>query len=287
MCLKKSALKWHISLFAIVKKKMNVDFRIWKNELLREYWFDCFVFRKKIENFVFRFDDSLTFNQYFSRKTNLLHDAEITKKNMMIQYLWNELEFQLQTTISRKKNNDFLKNFEKRVRQNETVARRVHEFNKQNRYRNRYEKSFSRNEKSKSLSVERIDKFLKKLIKNKKKIALFEFESKKLRLQFLKIFRRSYQRNDRLFFDHVDDAMIFTETMIVRKKNSEKKQKKLFEIRSKKKIKMTKQCWMTKTKKLTKHFKKWFIASILISIRVRKTSSKFVVFRWRIFRIVS
>ena len=124
-----------------------------------------------------------------------------------------------------------MKNFEKRVRQNETIIRRIHEFNKQSRYKDRYkksffkkyEKSFSRNKKSKNLSVKRIDKFVKKLIKNKKKIALFELESKKLKLQFLQILRRSYRKNNRLFSDHVDDAMIFTETMTARKKNSEKK----------------------------------------------------------------
>ena len=178
MCLKKSILKWHTSLSAFVKKEMNVDLWIWKNELLRKYRFDRFVFRKKAKNFVFCFDDSLTFSQYFFRKTNFLHDVKITEKNMMMQYLWNGLEFHLQTTISRKKNGDFLKNFEKRVRQNEIAIRRVHELNKKNRYeksyKNRfeklfvksYEKLFFRNKKREIFFVERIDKFLKKFIKN-------------------------------------------------------------------------------------------------------------------------
>ena len=159
---------------------MNVDFRIWKNEFLREYQSDRFVFRKKAEDFVFRFDDFLTLNQYFFRKTNLLHDAEIIEKNIMMQYLWNELKSQLAAIISRKKNDDFLKDFEKRVRQNETIVRRIHEFNRKNRYeksffknryknffsKNRYDKIFFKNKKSNNFSIDRIDKFLKKLIKN-------------------------------------------------------------------------------------------------------------------------
>ena len=149
---------------------MNVNFRIWKNKLLRKYQFDRFAFRKKTKNFVFRFDDSLTFSQYFFRKTNFLHNVKITEKNMMMQYLWNEFEFHLQATILRKKNDDFLKNFEKRVRQNEIAIRRIHEFNKKNGYEKsfvkNYEKLFFRNKKREILFVERINKLLKKFIKN-------------------------------------------------------------------------------------------------------------------------
>ena len=293
MCLKKSVLKWHTNLSAFVKKKMNVNFRIWKNELLRKYRFNRFVFWKKAKNLVFRFDDSLTFNQYFFQKTNLLHDVEITEKNMMIQYLWNEFEFHLQTTISRKKNGDFLKNFEKRVQQNKIAIRRVHELNKKIDTKNHIKivtknlllkiikNFFFETKNAKSFSLNESTNFWKNL----SKMISFSFESKKSKSLYLKIFFRRRRKNDRRFFDRADDATIFIEIMIVRKKKSEKKRKKYYKTSLKKKTTIS--FLMTKTKKRMKHFKKWFIASNSISIQIRKTNFKFVVFRWRICSIVN
>ena len=76
----------------------------------------------------FRFDDkNLTLNQYFTRKTNLLHDAEIIDENIIIRYLWEDLESQLILVISMRKNDDIIENFDRRVRNNERVARKVYE----------------------------------------------------------------------------------------------------------------------------------------------------------------
>ena len=231
MCMKKAALKWHTNLSIKIKKKMNDDFWIWKNELLRKYRFDRFVFRKKAENFVYRFDEFLIFNQYFSRKINLLYNAEITKKNIMIQYLWNKLEFHLQTTISRKKNDDILKNFEKRVRQNETTVRKIHEFYKKNRYekfffknryenKNRYNKIFFKNQKSNNFSFDCINKFLKKFIKND----LIWIRIKKIEIVFKNVSSTSKKR---LFFWFCKFCNDFHWNNDYFKKNFKKKIKKM------------------------------------------------------------
>ena len=76
----------------------------------------------------FRFDDkNLTFSQYLTRKTNLLHDAKIIDENIIIRYLWEDLESQLILVISMRENDDIIENFDRRVRNNERVARKVYE----------------------------------------------------------------------------------------------------------------------------------------------------------------
>lgn len=67
----------------------------------------------------FRFDELLIFNQYLFRKINLLYDARIINKDMMIQYFYDKLNFNFMLTISLRKNDDILKNFEKQICQNE------------------------------------------------------------------------------------------------------------------------------------------------------------------------
>ena len=76
----------------------------------------------------FRFDDkNLTLNQYFTRKINLLHNAKIIDENIIVRYLWKDFESQLILVTSMRENDDIIENFDRRVRNNERVARKVYE----------------------------------------------------------------------------------------------------------------------------------------------------------------
>ena len=76
----------------------------------------------------FRFDDkNLTLNQYFTRKTNLLHNAKIIDENIITRYLWKDLESQLILIIFIRENDNIIENFDRRVRNNERVARKIYE----------------------------------------------------------------------------------------------------------------------------------------------------------------
>ena len=93
MCLKNDALDWHNDLSIKVRFEMNSNLTIWKDELFREFRLNRFEFMKKTKKMTFRFDDkNLTFNQYLTRKTNLLHDAEIIDENIIVRYLWEDFE---------------------------------------------------------------------------------------------------------------------------------------------------------------------------------------------------
>ena len=107
---------------------MNSDLIIWKNELFREFRSNRFEFMKKTKKMSFRFDDkNLTLSQYLTRKTNLLHDAKIIDENIIVRYLWKDFEAQLILVISMRKNDDIIENFDRRVRNNERVVRKVYE----------------------------------------------------------------------------------------------------------------------------------------------------------------
>ena len=83
---------------------------------------------KKTKKMTFRFDDkNLTLNQYLTRKINLLHDAKIIDENIIVRYLWEDLESQLILIISIRENDDIIENFDRRVRNNERVARKIYE----------------------------------------------------------------------------------------------------------------------------------------------------------------
>lgn len=72
--------------------------------------------------------EDLTLSQYISRKTNLLHDAGIFSENVMVRHLWERLDAQLTLATPMKQNDDTLKRFGKRVRQNEQAAKKVYDF---------------------------------------------------------------------------------------------------------------------------------------------------------------
>ena len=143
MCFKKSTMKWHNNLSFKIKNEMNRNLTIWKNELLRKYRFNEFDSFEKIKKLKFRFDENLTFNQYLFRKTNLLHDDDIFEKHIMIQFIWNELDVHLVMTISIKKSENTLKNFEKRIRKNYQTTKKIYDLNKkiQNRISFRFDKN--------------------------------------------------------------------------------------------------------------------------------------------------
>ena len=128
MCLKNDALDWHNDLSIKVRFEMNSNLTIWKDELFREFRLNRFEFMKKTKKMTFRFDDkNLTLSQYLTRKINLLHDAKIIDENIIVRYLWEDLESQLILVISMRKNDNIIENFDRRVRNNERVARKVYE----------------------------------------------------------------------------------------------------------------------------------------------------------------
>ncbi len=127
MCFVEIALKWHNSLFSMIRQKMNSNLRTWENELLRKFRSNKFVSFKKTKKLIFRFQESLILSQYLSRKINFLHDAEIRDEDIMINYLWKELKSNLAFVISMRKDEDILKNFERRIRMNEIAAFKIHD----------------------------------------------------------------------------------------------------------------------------------------------------------------
>lgn len=184
MCLKDFALEWHNSLSVVVRREMNLNIKMWKNELLREYRPNRFESLKKIEALKFRFDKNLILSQYLSRKTNLLHDAEIHDEETMICYLWESLEVNLTLTTLIRKDDDTLKSFDRRVRRNEETTRRVHK--KKKPYDSKYDekKTFSKfklyikNEPE--ISAERVQKLIEKLSTDSAAIEKIKFKSRRI-----------------------------------------------------------------------------------------------------------
>ena len=107
---------------------MNSDLIVWEDELFREFRLNHFEFIKKTKKMTFRFDDkNLALSQYLTRKINLLYDEKIIDENIIIRYLWKDLESQLILIISMRENDDIIENFDRRVRNNERVARKIYE----------------------------------------------------------------------------------------------------------------------------------------------------------------
>lgn len=83
---------------------------------------------KKIEKLIFRFDDhSFFLSQYLFKKINLLHDVKLNDEDLMMRYFWKELKVNLVLITSLRESDDTFKNFDRRVRNNETVVKKVHE----------------------------------------------------------------------------------------------------------------------------------------------------------------
>jgi hypothetical protein len=184
MCLVEIVLKWHNSLSSTIRQKINSNLRIWKNKLFKEFRLNKFVFLKKTKKLIFRFQEFLILNQYRFRKINFLHDAENRDENIMIDYLWKKLKLNLIFVISMKKDEDILKNFERRVRINEIIACRVHDLINKIRSREKFDivktrkspfddrhkfeyqndnKIEYQNDKKSAIFVEKAKKFMKKL----------------------------------------------------------------------------------------------------------------------------
>ena len=189
MCLKSSTLEWHINLFLEIRVEMNVDFKIWKDKLLREYRFNRFKFLKKTKNLNFRFDESFTISQYLSRKINLLHDVEISDQDTMIRYLWNNLNVRLVLVIAFKNDDEILKSFKHRVKQNKSAARKIHELKKKSRFyktSDQRKRTYERKSRyASNLFLKRIEKLLSKLEKHDKDYVKKKKKSK------IKILRKS------------------------------------------------------------------------------------------------
>ena len=131
MCLEGDALEWHNGLSARVRREMNQSLAIWEDELLREYRPNRFESMKTAEKMKFRFDDSsITLSQYLTRKTNHLHDAGIMDEDMIVRYLWQGLDANLALATPMREEGDTIESFNRRVRNNEAAAKRVHEINK-------------------------------------------------------------------------------------------------------------------------------------------------------------
>ena len=208
MCLKKFALKWHISLSTVIRAEMNRDLKVWKNELLREYKSNKFEFPRQTETMKFCFDESLILSQYLSRKINLLHDVEIISENLMIQYLYNDLNHNLMLITFMKENDDILKNFERRVRQNEQTTKCIYETFRKTRYESKettktYQRDlYQKKKKNQSdLSAKKIQKLLNKLsVKKKKYTSWIKTKEKKTEIKLFKKIADEKKSRERLRF---------------------------------------------------------------------------------------
>jgi hypothetical protein len=132
---------------------------------------------------IFEFDDEIFLSQYLSRKINLLHDASIHDEEIMISYLWEDLNVNLTLAILLREDDDTLESFERRVRLNKSATRRVHEQKKSRSFRyyreDREKKFYAKklfakleNKKFKkedsSIFIERVQKLFQKLSIDKK-----------------------------------------------------------------------------------------------------------------------
>ena len=117
-----------------IQLKMNDNFAIWKNELFRKYRSNRFDSIKKIQQMLFRFDKNTTFSQYFSRKINLLRNANVINETLIVHYLWKNLNAQLALIISIRKNNDTVNSFNKKIKTNEIVVKKVNDLVKKSRF---------------------------------------------------------------------------------------------------------------------------------------------------------
>ena len=131
-CLKNDVLKWHNELSFIVQHEMNQNFVIWKNELLKKYRLDRFEFIRKIQKITFKFEKNITFNQYFFKKTNTFRNDEIHDETLLIHYFWKNLNAQLILIISIRQDYDIVKNFNRRIKTNETTTKKMHDLFKRN-----------------------------------------------------------------------------------------------------------------------------------------------------------
>ena len=295
MCLKNSALEWHISLSEIIRTEMQSDLKIWKNELLREYRSNQFKFMKEVRKFIFIFDELFNLSIYLFRKINLLYDEEQIDELQMIHHLWNDLKPQLALVIFIRQNEDTLKSFDRRIRVNEKIARKIHNQMKAEKTKERTKKYFKRNKfkyektyEKKSWdsddSAKRIQKLLNKIffktkfwIRIKKiKIKTFrkplntETENSTKTKKFSSKKKKS-SRSCKWYEDNHWDA------------NCKSNKKKFFLTRSMKKA-MRISFWMTKTWKRSKKFEtRWKISTFFLN---RKTNTRLVNFQWRVFNII-
>ena len=121
-------------MLSFIQLKINDNFVVWENELFRKYRFNRFDSIKKVQQMLFRFDKNITFNQYFSRKINLFRNADVVDETLIVHYLWKKLNVQLVLIISIRKNNDIMNNFNKRIKVNEIVVKKVNDFVKKFRF---------------------------------------------------------------------------------------------------------------------------------------------------------
>lgn len=154
----------------------NRAVRIWEDELLREYRLNKFESLKKAEALTFRFDEKLIFSQYLSRKTNLLHDVGIANEDIMINYFSDGLDIKLTLTTSLREDEDTFENFGRRVRQNESAAKRVHDLKKKRLTKKFVKKSYVKKayalklrhqKRQNDLSSKKIQKLLTRLSSRK------------------------------------------------------------------------------------------------------------------------
>jgi len=94
--------------------------------LLRKYRLNKFKSLRKTKKITFRFEDKKqTLSQYFIRKINLLYDAKVQDKNIIVRHLWNGLEAQLALATSLREDDNTIKAFNRRIRNNEQAARKI------------------------------------------------------------------------------------------------------------------------------------------------------------------
>ena len=222
---------------------------------------------------IFKFDESLTLNQYLFCKTNFLHDAIIANENLMMNYFWKNFDIKLILTTSIRQNDDILKNFDRKVRQNETVAKKIWKFEKQNRFAKKNAFKFKRNKRNfsttKNFFTNRMNKLLDKLFKTD---VLIKFKKSNF-----KSFRQSTistkNRRDDLFFKfskrlckHCEENHWNMNCKKKKKTNTSKKNSKKYCSMSQKATTIA-QCLTTKIFEFIVFLKR---QSLLISIRKKK-----------------
>ncbi|KAI9748796.1 MAG: hypothetical protein M4579_007115 [Chaenotheca gracillima] len=127
MCLEGRALEWHNGLSEDTLRLMNRSIAAWETELFQEFRPNRTDAAKQAYKLEFSFDkaETMSLSQYFTKKTNLMHDAEITDEQMRVRYLWEGLDDQLALATPVREDGDTVDSFTRRAKQNEPAARRV------------------------------------------------------------------------------------------------------------------------------------------------------------------
>ncbi|OJD21689.1 hypothetical protein ACJ73_06971 [Blastomyces percursus] len=126
LCLKKRALEWHVGLSDDTKVQMSTSLDTTLSELKAEFKLSEGEAWTQAQELQFTFEESATMplSLYISRKINLLHAVSIRNETMVKRLIWEGLDRSL-SLITPLVATEKLDDFRRRIRDNETAARRA------------------------------------------------------------------------------------------------------------------------------------------------------------------